>query len=96
MLTGTVLLLDIGLYCLVKKLLNRLVFSKRSVTSLLFTSSDGINEILLQFGNVFKIVQYTSGAVLGSLGLFTRRLWHFNLKELLAFDISSIGAFKCV
>ena len=54
-LTGTVLSLDIGII----KLLNRLALSKKSITSLLSTSSGGISEILLplvfQFGKTYSI-----------------------------------------
>ena len=58
-LTGTVLSLDIGMHCLAEKLLNRLALSKKSITSLLSTSSGGISEILLplvfQFGKTYSI-----------------------------------------
>ena len=84
-----------GLHSLVKKMLNRFAFSKKSVTSLLSATSGGINRILLPFTNVFKIF-YVLEAVMGSLTLFGRRSWYFNLEELVAFDISSPKAFKNV
>ena len=43
--TGTVLSLDMGMYCLTKNLLNRLALSRKSVTSLLSTSSSGTSGI---------------------------------------------------
>ena len=86
------LLLDI----VVKKLFNRFAFSNKLVTSLLFTGSGGINEILLPFTNIFNIVQYVLGAILGSLNLFARRLWCFDLEEPIAFHLSSIRAYKSV
>ena len=51
----TALSLDIRVYCLAKKLLNRFALSKESVTSLLSTSSGGISGILLVFTYVFKM-----------------------------------------
>ena len=71
-LTGTLLLLDIGVHCLVKKLLNRFALSKKSVTSLLSTSSGGISGILLPFENVLKMTQYVLAAVFRPLSLLTR------------------------
>ena len=59
--TGTALSLDIGVHCLAKKLLNRFAISKKSVESLLSTSTGGISEILLPFTNVFKMTQYVFG-----------------------------------
>ena len=50
----------------------------------------------MPFTNVFKIAQYVLGAVFGSLSLLARRSWYFNLEELIAFDISSVRAFKDV
>ena len=61
------LTLDLGMYCLAKKSLNRFALSKKSVTSLLSTSSGGISGILLPFTNVFKMAQYVLGVVSGSL-----------------------------
>ena len=49
--------LDIGVHCLVNKLLNRFTFSKQSVKSLLSTSRGGISGILLPFTDVLKMVQ---------------------------------------
>ena len=66
--TGTVLSLDIGVHCLAKKLLNRLALSKKSVRSLLSTSSGDISGILLPFKNIFKIFQYV-------LALFSNHLF---------------------
>ena len=74
------LLLDIGVHCLVKKLLNRFTFSKKLVTSLLSISGGGISGILLPFTNIFK---YVVGVVLGSLSLFVRYSWYFNLEDLI-------------
>ena len=82
-LIGTVLLLDIGVHCLVKKLLNRFTLSKKSVTSLLSTSSGGINGILLSMDAVF-----------GLLSLSARRSLYFSLEKFTAFDLSSVRAFK--
>ena len=67
MISGTVLLLDIGVHCLAKKLLNRFALSKKSITSLLSTSSGGISGILLPFANVSKMAQYVLGAVFGCI-----------------------------
>ena len=53
----------IGVHCLLKKLLNRFALSKKSVTSLLSTSSGGISGILLTFTNVFQMVQHVLRAV---------------------------------
>ena len=64
----TALSLDIRVYCLAKKLLNRFALSKESVTSLLSTSSGGISGILLPFTNVFKMAQYVFGLFAGHLG----------------------------
>ena len=92
--------LDVGVHCLVKKLLNRFALSEKSVASLLSTSSGGISGgisgILQPFTNVFNIAQYVLGAVFGSLSLLARRSWYFNLEELIAFDISSVRAFNDV
>ena len=82
--------------CLAKKLLNRFLLSKNSVTSLLYTSSGGIIGILLSFTIVFKMAKYVFGNVFGSFSLLVRRSWYFNLEELVAFDISSARAFKDV
>ena len=71
--TGTVLSLDIGVHCLAKKLLKRFALSKKSVTSLLSTSSGGINGILPPFTNVFRMAQYIFGAVFGAFRLLARR-----------------------
>ena len=73
--TGTVLSLDIGVHCLAKKLLKRFALSKKSVTSLLSTSSGGISGVLLPFTNVFKMALYVFGAVFGSFSLLARRSW---------------------
>ena len=96
MLTRTVLSLDAGVQCLVKWLLNRFALPKKSVTSLLSTSSGGINGILLSFTNVFKIMQHVLGAAFLSLTLFLRHSWHFNLEEHVIFETSSVRAFKDV
>ena len=66
-LSGTVLVLDIGVHCLAKKLLNRFALSKKSITSLLSTSSGGISGILLPFASVSKMAQYVLGAVFGCI-----------------------------
>ena len=68
--------LDIGVHCIVKKLLNRFALSKKSVISLISSSSGGISGIILSFTNVFKIAQYVLGDVLGSLSLLARRLFY--------------------
>ena len=113
--TGTVPSLDIGVHCLSKRLMNRFPLSKKSVTSLLSTSSGGISGILLVFTYVFKMTnkwwyqwnltgiyicfqddQYVFGAVFGSFRLLVIRSSYFNLEELVAFDISSVRAFKGV
>ena len=93
-IAGIVLSLDIGVHCLAKKLLNRFALSKKLVTSLLVTSSGDISGILLPFTNVLKMVQYVFEDVFGSLSLLARRSWYFDLEELIAFNISSVRAFK--
>ena len=65
--TRTVLSLDIAVYCLAKKLSNRLALTKKSVRSLLSTSSGDISGILLPFKNVFKMFQYVLALFLNHL-----------------------------
>ena len=50
----------------------------------------------LQNGKIFKMAQYALRAVFGSLSLLARRSCYFNLEELIAFDVSSVIAFKDV
>ena len=76
-LTGTELSLDIGVYCLLKKLLNRFTLSKK--ISLLSTTSAGTSLIFLPFTNVFKITQYVLGAVFGTLSLLARGSEHLKI-----------------
>ena len=47
----------------------------------------------MPFTNVFKMAQYVLGAIFGSFSLLIRRSWYFNLKELIAFYISSVRGF---
>ena len=93
---GTVLLLDIGVHCLAKKLLKIFALSKKSVTSLLSNSSSGISGTLLPFTNVFKMAQNVFGAAFGSFSLLARHSRYFSLGELIAFDISIARGFKDV
>ena len=67
------LLLDIAVHCFAKKLLSRFALFKKSVASLLSTSSGGISGILMPFTNVFKMVGYVLGLLLGYLSLLARR-----------------------
>ena len=39
------------------------------------------------------MAQYDFRVVFGSFNLLARRSWYLNLEELIAFDISSVGAF---
>ena len=87
--------LDVRVYCLVKKLLNRFDSYKTSITSLLSSSSGSINRHLLIFtcfqtcfGGCFCVITFIGKAF--KVSQFGR------IYLIKAFDISVVRAFKDV